>query len=62
MNVKISKQKGETVFITDSDGPWLFIALSPGVYNLEASLKEDKKRISEVNIEKGTQKVFSIQW
>lgn len=60
--VKILDQKDETILITVSNGPWLFVDLPTGIYHLEASSKADQKRISHVKIEKGRQRVISIQW
>lgn len=60
--VKIFDQKGKPILTTVSNGPWLFIDLTSGIYHLEASSKADRKRISQVKIEKDRQKVISIQW
>lgn len=60
VSLKVFDQKGKTILTTVSNGPWLFIDLPSGIYNLEASFKEERKKVSEVNIEKGTQKVVSI--
>ena len=62
VTVKILDQMDKTILTTVSNGPWFFINLPPGVYNLEASFKSDKKRISDVKIEGRTQNVVSIQW
>jgi len=60
--VKIFDQKGKTILTTVSNGPWLFIDLPSGIYHLEASSKADRKRLSQVKIDKDKQKVISIQW
>lgn len=60
--VKILDENGKTILITVSNGPWLFIDLPTGIYDLEASLRSDRKRISQIPIERGFQKVLSIQW
>lgn len=60
--VKILDQDENPILTTVSNGPWLFVNLPPGTYNLEASVGGDRRRISRMNIEKGTQKVVSIQW
>lgn len=59
--VKVFDQKDKTILTTVSNGPWLFIDLTSGIYHLEASFKEEGKKVSKVSIEKGTQKVVSIQ-
>jgi hypothetical protein len=49
-------------FTTVSNGAWLFINLPSGTYCLEASFKGEQKRISQVKIKKGSQKVLFLQW
>jgi hypothetical protein len=60
--VKILDQYGNTILTTVSNGPWLFVNLPSGTYNLEASVGGDRRRISRINIEGGSQKVISVQW
>lgn len=60
--VTIFDQKGEKILFTVSFGPWLFINLPSGVFNLEASFQGDHKKVPKIRIEKGTQKVHAIQW
>jgi len=62
VTVKIFDQKDKSIFTTVSDGPWLFFNIPPGTYNLEVNFKGEQKRISQVKIEKGSQKVLSLQW
>lgn len=60
--VTVFNQKDEKILSTVSFGPWLFIDLPAGVFHLEASFQGDRKRFSQIRIEKGTQKVHAIQW
>lgn len=60
--VKILDQDENTILITVSNGPWLFVDLPAGIYNLEASFGGDRKRISQIRVEEGSQKVISTQW
>jgi len=62
--VKILDWNGKTILTTVSNGPWLFIDLPTGVYDLEASLKGDRKRLFDIPVERGfqNQKVLPIQW
>lgn len=60
--VKVWDQNDKTILTTVSNGPWLFVNLPSGTYHLETGLKGNEKKISNVNIKKGTQKVISIQW
>lgn len=60
--VKVFHQKNQTILITISNGPWLFIDLPIGTYKIEASFRADRKRISRIKIEQGKQKVIHLQW
>ncbi len=60
--VKVFDQENQTILITVSNGPWLFIDLPTGMYKIEASFRADRKRISRVKIEQGKQKVFHLRW
>ncbi len=60
--VKVLDHNDKTILTTVSNGPWLFINLPSGTYHLETGLRDNEKKISRVHIEKGTQKVVSIQW
>jgi len=62
--VKISDWHGKTILTMVSNGPWLFIDLPTGVYDVEANLKGDRKRLVNISVERGfqDQKVVSIQW
>jgi len=60
--VKILDQDEKTILTTVSNGPWLFIDLPSGAYHLEASVRGDRKRISQVRVEEKSQKVVSVQW
>ena len=60
--VKILDQDENTILITVSNGPWLFVDLPTGIYHLEASVWGGRKRISQVRVEGGSQKVISVQW
>jgi len=62
--VKILDWHGKTMLTAVSNGPWLFIDLPTGVYDLEASLKGDRKKLFDIPVERGfqNQKVLLIQW
>jgi hypothetical protein len=59
--VKICDPKGDSVLTTVSIGPWLFVDLPSGIYNLEATSRTDRKKVSEIQVEEGSQKVIAIQ-
>jgi hypothetical protein len=60
--VEVIDQKNQTVLITVSNGPWLFIDLPTGTFKIEASFRADRKKISRIKIEQGKQKVFHLRW
>lgn len=60
--VKILDQNDRPILTTVSNGPWLFVDLPAGIYHLDASVRGDRKRISQVRVEEGSQKVISVQW
>ncbi len=60
--VKIFDQRGKAILTTGSNGPWLFVDLPTGTYKIEASFRADRKRISQIKIERGKQKVFHLRW
>jgi hypothetical protein len=60
--VKVFDQKNQTILITVSNGPWLFIDLPAGTFEIEASFRADRKKISRIKIEQGEQKVIHLRW
>ena len=62
VTVKISDQRDETILTTVSNGPWFFINLPSGTYDLEVSFRKNRKRISQVKIEGKSQTVIGVQW
>lgn len=60
--VRVFDSQEKVILTTVSNGPWLFIDLPNGIYHLEASFMAERKKISQVEIKKGVQKVISIQW
>jgi hypothetical protein len=62
VTVTIFGQKGESILTTVSNGPWFFINLPSGTYDLEVSFQKNRKRISRVKIEEKSQTVIGVQW
>jgi hypothetical protein len=62
VTVRISGQRGESILTTVSNGPWFFINLPSGTYDLEVSYRRDRKRISQVKIEERSQTSLCVQW
>jgi hypothetical protein len=60
--VKVFDQKNQTILITVSNGPLLFINLLMGTYEIEASFRADRKKVSGIKIEQGKQKVIHLRW
>ncbi len=44
------------------EGPWLFVDLSPGVYDLTATDGGDAQRLKGIVVEAGKQKVVYMRW
>jgi len=62
VTVTIFDQKGESILTTVSNGPWFFINLPSGTYDLEVSFQKKRKRISQVKVEEKSQTVIGVQW
>ena len=44
------------------EGPWLFIDLAPGVYNVTAIHRDRKQGLTGIAVEAGKQKTFHLRW
>ncbi len=62
VNVEVFDSMNKNILTIISNGPWLFIDLPSGTYHLEASVRGDRKRISEIGIPERGQKVVSVLW
>jgi len=62
VTVTIFDQRGESILTVVSNGPWFFINLSSGTYDLEVSFRKNRKRISQVKVEEKSQTVIGVQW
>ena len=62
VTVKIFDQRDETILTTVSNGPWFFIDLPSGTYDLEVSFGKNRKRISQVKVVEKSQTVIGVQW
>jgi hypothetical protein len=62
VTVRILGQRGEPILTTVSNGPWFFINLPSGTYDLEVSFRKKAKRMSQVRIEEKSQTVVSVRW
>ena len=62
VTVKILDQMDKTILTTVSNGPWFFINLPSGTYDLEVSFQKNRKRISQVKVEEKSQTVIGVQW
>jgi hypothetical protein len=62
VTVTILGPKGEAILTTVSNGPWFFINLPSGMYDLDVDFQKKRKRISQVRIEEKSQTVIGVQW
>lgn len=44
------------------EGPWLFVDLAPGLYDVSASHGNDLQRHKDVKVEAGKQRVIHLRW
>jgi len=44
------------------EGPWLFVDLAPGLYDIAASYGNDLQRIKRVKVESGKQRIIHLRW
>lgn len=44
------------------EGPWLFVDLAPGLYDVTASYGNDLQRLKSVKVESGKQRVVHLRW
>lgn len=44
------------------EGPWLFVDLAPGLYDVTASYGNDRQRLKSVKVESGKQRVIHLRW
>lgn len=55
VNVRVLDEKNKNVLITcQMDGPWLFVNLPPGRFNIETSYRENAAQVEQVLREKIT--------
>jgi len=57
-------KKGTTIHIPGEhvEGPWLFVDLPSGVYDVTATHGDHKQRLKGVKVEKGRQKTLHLRW
>lgn len=63
--VTIQPVKGGAALTIPEDrveGPWLFIDLAPGQYNVTAVYGGNKQGLKGITVEKGTQKTIQLRW
>lgn len=62
IDVEISTLSGKQLLKTNSYGPWLFVDLKPGTYNVSASRKNGDRQGVLFSISKGEQKTISLMF
>ena len=65
VSVTIQSAKGETELTVPQDqveGPWLFVDLPAGDYDVAASYHDRKQGLKGIKVEAGKQKVIHLQW
>lgn len=65
VSVTIQSAKGGTVLTIPReqvDGPWLFVDLSPGDYDVTATYGDHTQRLKGIKVDAGKQKTFYLRW
>lgn len=65
VSVAIQSAKGGTVLAIPQDqvdGPWLFVDLPAGIYDVTATHRDSKQGLKGVKVEAGKQKVIHLRW
>ena len=62
VRVEITDSKGERAIDAISSGPWFFVSLKDGSYQILVTAKNVTKSLSDIHIIEGEQKVIHIHW
>ena len=62
VGIKITAADGKQVLDTQSEGPWLFVALPAGSYKVEATRKDGTAHSAQVDVPAEGQKVLRLAW
>jgi hypothetical protein len=65
VSVTIQSAKGGTVLTVPPDqveGPWLFVDLPAGDYDVMAAHRDNKQGLKGVKVEAGKQKIIHLRW
>jgi len=65
VSVTIQPAKGGTAVVVPQEqveGPWLFIDLAPGIYDVTAIHRERKQGLTGIKVEAGKQKTIHLRW
>lgn len=65
VSVAIQSAKGGTALTIPQDqvdGPWLFVDLPAGIYDVTATHRDSKQGLKGVMVEAGKQKVIHLRW
>jgi hypothetical protein len=65
VSVTIQPVKGGPVLTIPQDqveGPWLFVDLPAGVYDVSATYRDSRQGLKNVKVEAGKQKVLHLRW
>ena len=64
VDVSIRPVKGEAIIISREqvEGPWLFVDLPTGVYDISAMYGNDKQALKGIKVVAGKQKIVHLRW
>lgn len=65
VDVTIQPAKGEAAIIISRErveGPWLFLDLPSGTYDISAAYREQKQALKGIRVDRRTQKIVHLRW
>lgn len=62
VNVTVSDEHGKEVLSTTTAGPWLYVALPPGKYDVKASFGNRTEEIKNVEVSQGRLMTRLLHW
>ena len=62
VRVAVKNQNGKDVADINGAGPWLYIKLPPGIYDVDATFKEENAELDKFQVIQGRSVVRLIQW
>lgn len=62
VGLSIMDENGREIIRTTTNGPWFYIKLPPGTYNVNATFEDDAKEIKNLHLPKGQRVSRFLHW